>query len=75
MNETHKIFMWISLGSQVSSTNKTDRHDITEMLLKVVLNTITPPRYLHGLLDQGSVDTNFTVYYNISKDKQPSTSR
>ena len=25
----------------VSSTNKTDRHDITEILLKVVLNTIT----------------------------------
>ena len=43
MNETHKIFMWFSLGSQVSSTNKTDRHDITEILLKVVLNTITPP--------------------------------
>ena len=26
--------------SQVSSTNKTDRHDITELLLKVALNTI-----------------------------------
>ena len=25
----------------VSSTNKTDRHDITEILLKVVLNTLT----------------------------------
>jgi hypothetical protein len=25
----------------VSSTNKTDHHDITEILLKVVLNTIT----------------------------------
>jgi hypothetical protein len=24
----------------VSSTNKTDRHDITEVLLKVALNTI-----------------------------------
>jgi len=28
-------------GTPVSSTNKTDRHDITEILLKVVLNTIT----------------------------------
>jgi hypothetical protein len=27
-------------GSSVSSTNKTDRHDIAELLLKVVLNTI-----------------------------------
>jgi hypothetical protein len=29
-----------SLGPPVSSTNKTDRHDITEILLKVVLSTI-----------------------------------
>ena len=29
-----------SLGTPVSSTNKTDHHDITEMLLKVTLNTI-----------------------------------
>ena len=28
-------------GTPVSSTNKTDRHDITEVLLKVALNTIT----------------------------------
>jgi hypothetical protein len=28
------------LGTPVSSTNKTDHHDITEMLLKVVLSTI-----------------------------------
>ena len=29
-----------SLGTPISSTNKTDRHDITEILLKVALNTI-----------------------------------
>jgi hypothetical protein len=29
-----------SPGPPVSSTNKTDRHDIIEMLLKVALNTI-----------------------------------
>jgi hypothetical protein len=29
-----------SPGPPVSSTNKTDRHDITELLLKVALNTI-----------------------------------
>jgi hypothetical protein len=28
-------------GSPASSTNKTDCHNITEILLKVVLNTIT----------------------------------
>ena len=31
---------WFSPGPQVSSTNKTDRHDITKILLKVSLNTI-----------------------------------
>ena len=30
------------LGTPVSSTNKTDCHDITEILLKVALNIITP---------------------------------
>jgi len=29
-----------SPGTPFSSTNKTDRHDITEILLKVALNTI-----------------------------------
>jgi hypothetical protein len=32
---------WCSPGTPVSSTNKTDRHYITEILLKVALNTIT----------------------------------
>jgi hypothetical protein len=31
---------WFSPGTPVSYTNKTDRHDITEILLKVALNTI-----------------------------------
>ena len=31
-----------SPGTPVSSTNETDRHDKTEILLKVALNTITP---------------------------------
>ena len=29
--------LWFSLGPLVSSTSKTDRHDITELLLKVAL--------------------------------------
>jgi hypothetical protein len=32
--------LWFSQGIPVSSTNKTDRHDIAEILLKVALNTI-----------------------------------
>ena len=42
-----KVCQWLATGrwfspvTQVSSTNKTDRHDIAEILLKVALNTIT----------------------------------
>jgi hypothetical protein len=32
---------WFSPGTPVSSTNKTDSHDIAEILFKVALNTIT----------------------------------
>jgi hypothetical protein len=34
---------WFSLCTVVSSTNKNKRHDITEILLKVTLNTINQP--------------------------------
>ena len=33
---------WFSPGTPVSFTNKTDHQDIAEILLIVVLNTITP---------------------------------
>ena len=41
-----KVCQWLVAGwwfSPVSSTNKTDHHDITEILLKVVLNTKNQP--------------------------------
>ena len=34
---------WFSPGTPVSSTNKTDSHDIAEILLKVALNTTNQP--------------------------------
>jgi hypothetical protein len=34
---------WLAPGTPVSPTNKTDRHDITEIVLKVALNTINQP--------------------------------
>jgi hypothetical protein len=43
-NANSKVFAtgwWFSPGSLVSSTNKTDHYDITEMLLELALNTIT----------------------------------
>jgi len=33
---------WFSLGNPVSSINRIDRHDISEILLKVALNTLKP---------------------------------
>ena len=36
---------WFSYGYPVSSINKTDRHNVNEILLKVVLNTINYPNY------------------------------
>ena len=41
--------LWFSPGTSVSSTNKTDCHDITEILLKVALYTLptpTPPPHI-----------------------------
>ena len=43
---------WLSPGPSVSSTNKTYRHDITEILLKVALNAIKA--------------TNQSPFHNIS---------
>ena len=45
--------LWFSPGTQVSSINKTDRHDIAEILLKVVLNTINPPFFFASIRRNG----------------------
>ena len=37
---------WFSLGILVSSTNKAEHHNITEILLKEALNTINHPQFL-----------------------------
>jgi hypothetical protein len=45
-----KVCQWLPTGfSAVSSTNTTDRHDLTEILLKVALNTIKQ-RNKHNIL-------------------------
>jgi hypothetical protein len=46
---------WFSLGPAVSSNNKTDHHDITEILLKVALNSIK--------------QTNKHIWYSITLHK------
>ena len=45
------VVQWLSLGTLASSTNKTDCHEITEILLKVVLNTITLIVLMHFILN------------------------
>ena len=42
VNDFSATCRWFSQCTPVFSTNKTDRHDITEILLKVALNTTTP---------------------------------
>ena len=39
---------WFSHGTPFSSTNKTECHDITEILLKVALNTIKQTNIYHS---------------------------
>ena len=43
---------WFSSGPLVSSTNKTDRHDIAEILLKVALNTINQTKPNQAIIQQ-----------------------
>jgi hypothetical protein len=40
---------WFLQGTPASSTTKTDRHDIAEILLKVALNTINQSKSNHEL--------------------------
>jgi hypothetical protein len=40
VSDLRQVGRWFSPSTPVSSTNKTDCHDITEILLKVTLNTI-----------------------------------
>jgi hypothetical protein len=51
---------WFSLCLLVSSTNKTDRQEITKILVKVVFNTIKQKQTKHCLIHHNStmVDTN-----------------
>jgi hypothetical protein len=60
---------WFSPDSPVSSTNKTDCHDITEILLKVALNTInqTKPIKLVIIVNIKVLPTDDIVSKHISQ--------
>ena len=53
---------WLfSPGTPVSSINKTDRHDIIEILLKVALNTLTHnPKVVHTTYMYVYINTHVT---------------
>jgi hypothetical protein len=68
---------WFTSGTPVPSTNETDRQDITEILLKVVLNTITSPySYInkHCILRMATAILDFMNAQNCKIGKEPSSS-
>jgi hypothetical protein len=56
---------WFSPGPPVSSINKTDRHSIPEILLKVVLNTINQENHLTNI-NKPMVNIYIKIGFEIS---------
>ena len=56
---------WLSPGTPVSPTNKTDSHDITKILLKVALNTIDITKQFIYALDICWTDLYGFVVFSI----------
>jgi len=59
---------WFSRGTLVSSTNKTDRQDITEILLKVALNTINLNQ-VYDTINPVYTKPSFTGWFNTTFNK------
>ena len=58
---------WFSPGTTVSSTNKADRHDITDILLKVALNTMNINQtWIHVLLVFSTV-VNWSALWRLTQ--------
>ena len=58
VSDLQQVGRRFSLGTPVSSTNKTDRHEVTEILLKVALNTINQTNPIHS-----SLIPHFCIYF------------
>jgi hypothetical protein len=64
----NKVYLWLATGLEyspdtpVSSTNKTDRHDITGILLKVALSTIKTNIYDMARSHEGRGDKQHIVH-------------
>ena len=55
-------------GTTVSSTNKTDCHNVAEILLKVALNTIKIKKRMHTIYMYKNNVVNFRFFIKIWKD-------
>jgi hypothetical protein len=63
-----KTGRWFSPGPPVSSINKTDRHDISEILLKMALNTIKQTNKQQTISDMMH---NYFVCFNNNTKLMP----
>ena len=55
---------WFSPGAPISFTNRTDRHDITEILLKVALSTIKQTNKQTSHLEIKVMSCFCTMYFS-----------
>ena len=56
---------WFSLGTPFSSTNKTDGHDMTEILLKVALNITNQTNYKGNIFRFPFVSSTYILDCNL----------
>ena len=61
--QRHATGCWFSPVPSVSSNNKTDRHDITEILLRVALNTI---KQRSKQTNRSVLNNDYTSYRKMS---------
>jgi hypothetical protein len=59
---------WFSLGTPASTTTKTGRHDIAEILLKVALNTINQSYQINNSFNINKINNH--LLYQITEHKK-----
>ena len=64
-----KVCQWFSPGTLVSSTNKTDHHDIAEILLKLAFNSNNPNPISHDSMYVKQQSQRDILQWNLSKLK------
>ena len=57
---------WFSPDTPISYTNKTDRHDMTEILLKMALSTINQSSHLLGMHREPGIQLDDINNYILS---------